>query len=52
MGLDFSQRQLLSRALHAKGRGDRSRRLHLAAFWTGLASTIISLVHLFLLAGD
>ncbi|MBU6323705.1 MAG: hypothetical protein KGI41_01725 [Patescibacteria group bacterium] len=47
-GLDYSQKRLLSAALHAKKRGKHSKRLMLYAFLTGLMSTIISLMHLIL----
>lgn len=45
MALDYSQKRLISRALHGK-----NRRLQLYAFLTGLMSTIVSLVHLLLTA--
>lgn len=45
MGLDFSQKRLISTALHS-----RSKRLKLYAFLTGLMSTCISLVHLVITA--
>ena len=45
MGLDFSQKRLLSMARHA-----RSKRLKLYAFYTGLMSTMISLAQLLVTA--
>lgn len=47
MGLDYSQRRLLSRALQAKGNSKRVRRLRLYAVLTGLMSMLISLVTLY-----
>ena len=47
MALDYSQKRLLSKALHSK-----NRRLELLAFWTGVLSLLISIVHLFLLMGE
>ena len=46
MGLDYSQKRLLGAALRSK----RSERLRMYAFFTGLMSTLISLVHLLLIA--
>jgi len=50
MGLDYSQKRLLSSALHAKGRGKKVERLQLYAFLTGLMSTLVSLAHLIIVA--
>ncbi|HRH55552.1 MAG TPA: hypothetical protein PK609_01675 [Candidatus Paceibacterota bacterium] len=50
MGLDFSQKRLLSKALHAKGKDERSRRLRLYAFLTGIMSLLISLTQLIVTA--
>ena len=47
MGLDYSQKRLLGKAMHAK-----NRKLQMYAFWTGFASMLISLVHVLLLAGE
>lgn len=46
MGLDYSQKRLISTALHAKGSDARSKRLKVYAFFTGLMSTLISLAQL------
>lgn len=43
--LNYSQKRLIGSALHAK-----NKRLRLYAFLTGLMSTLISLVHLFVIA--
>ncbi|MES2668595.1 MAG: hypothetical protein V4644_02820 [Patescibacteria group bacterium] len=50
MGLDYSQKRLISSALHTKGKDARSKRLKLYAFLTGLMSTLISLFHLIITA--
>lgn len=50
MGLDYSQKRLISSALHARGKDARSKRLKLYAFWTGFMSTCISLIHLLITA--
>ncbi len=43
MGLDYSQKRLISAPLAHKGRrGRRAQRLQMYAFFTGLASTVIS----------
>lgn len=46
MGLDYSQKRLLSAAMRNK----RNRKLRLYAFFTGLLSTVISLAHLVIIA--
>lgn len=52
MGLNYSQKRLLS--VHKKGstspRKPRARHLEMYAFWTGLASTFISLVQVVIMA--
>ncbi|MDQ1299829.1 MAG: hypothetical protein QG636_497 [Patescibacteria group bacterium] len=50
MGLNFSQKKLLSKSLHSKKQDPRSRRLRKYAFLTGLLSTLISLVQLIVTA--
>jgi hypothetical protein len=50
MGLDYSQKRLISKALHSKKHDARSRRLRLYAFLTGLMSASISLVQLIITA--
>jgi len=45
MGLDFSQKRLLGSAMRG-----RNQRLRLYAFLTGVMSTVISLVHLIVIA--
>lgn len=45
MALDYSQKRLLSTALHG-----RNRKLQRYAFFTGLLSTLVSLVHLLITA--
>ncbi len=67
MGLDYSQKRLLSSALRGakKGRGHRramissmsmrkrehfAEKLEIYAFWTGLMSTVISLVQVVIIA--
>lgn len=61
MGLDYSQKRLLNMALR-KGEGKRAtlssmtrrkpfmRNLEVYAFWTGFASTIVSVVQVFIIA--
>jgi len=46
MGLDYSQKRLVSRALHTKKHDVRSERLRKYAFLTGVMGLLISLVHL------
>ncbi len=50
MGLDYSQKRLVSAPLRGGHVTKRQKRLRLYAFLTGLMSTCISLVNLFLLA--
>ena len=62
MGLDYSQRQLLGSIITQKGRRVRGRlssmkrkqnfisNLQVYAFWTGFASTIISLIQVVIIA--
>ena len=47
MGLDYIQKRLLGKALHAKGNSKHVRRLRLYAVLTGLMSMLISLVTLY-----
>jgi hypothetical protein len=42
MGLDYSQKRLISAPLHSKHRSKQMERLQIYAFFTGLASTMIS----------
>lgn len=61
MGLDYSQKRLLNMALH-KGAGKRATllsmkrkgrfagHLEIYAFWTGFASTLVSLVQVVIIA--
>jgi len=46
MGLDYSQKRLLGKALGSKKRTERAKRLRLYAFLTGFLSMLISLVGL------
>lgn len=46
MGLDYSQKRLVSKPLGSRKNDPRSRRLRKYAFLTGLMSMLISLVHL------
>ncbi len=46
MSLDYSQKRLLSKALHTKSRGTHARRLRLYAVLTGFLSMLISLATL------
>lgn len=46
MGLDYSQKRLVSAPLHAHKNDPRTKRLKLYAFLTGLMSTCISLAQL------
>jgi hypothetical protein len=48
MGINYSQKRLMSGALHAKGNSLRARRLRLYAFLTGLMSMLITLAQLIL----
>ena len=48
MGLDYSQKRLVSKALHNRKNDPRSRRLRKYAFITGVMSLLISLAHLYL----
>lgn len=63
MGLDYSQKQLLSCALQKKGSGHRGAtissmrhkknwkdNLQIYAFWTGFLSTVISLLQVIVIA--
>ena len=47
MGLNFSQKRLISMARHAKGNSKRVKRLRLYAFLTGIMGLLISLVQLY-----
>lgn len=46
MGLDYSQKRLVSKALHSKKHDPRSERLRKYAFLTGFMGMLVSLVHL------
>ena len=46
MGLDYSQKRLISKALHSKKNDPRSRRLRKYAFLTGIMGLLISLTQL------
>ena len=46
MSLDYSQKRLISKALHTKSHGARARRLQLYAVLTGFLSMLVSLVTL------
>ena len=46
MGLDYSQKRLLGKALHSKKRSKRAKRLQLYAVLTGFMSMLISLTTL------
>ncbi len=46
MGLDYSQKRLISKALHNKKHDARSERLRKYAFLTGVMGMLVSLVHL------
>lgn len=46
MALDYSEKQLISEGLHTKGRGKKTRRLHVYAVLTGFLSLLISIVTL------
>lgn len=50
MGLDYSQKRLISTALKSGKDKKKTERLQLYAFFTGLMSTIISLAHLVIIA--
>ena len=50
MGLDYSQKRLLSTVLHTKKNDPRSKRLRLYAFLTGIMSLLISVVQLLITA--
>ncbi len=51
MGLDYSQKRLVSAPLHHRGRESaHTKRLKLYAFLTGLMSTCISLAQLVITA--
>lgn len=50
MGLDYSQKRLVSAPLHSRRYDKKSKRLKLYAFLTGLMSTCISLAHLIITA--
>lgn len=47
MPINYSQKRLISAGLHSKGNSKHARRLRLYAFLTGLMSTLISLVTLY-----
>ena len=46
MGLNYSQKRLVSKPLHGHKNDARSKRLRKYAFLTGVMSMLISLVHL------
>lgn len=46
MGLNYSQKHLLSTARHSKKHTKRAERIRMYAFLTGILSMLISLVHL------
>lgn len=46
MGLNYSQKRLISKSLHNHKNDAHSKRLRKYAFLTGLMSMLISLVHL------
>lgn len=48
MALNYSQKSLLSTALHAKGNTKARKRLRLYALMTGFMSALVSLVHFLL----
>ncbi len=50
MGLDYSQKRLVSAPLRRKAGSKKAQRLQMYAFFTGLMSTLISLVHLVIIA--
>jgi hypothetical protein len=46
MGLDYSQKRLVSKALHTRKNDPRSKRLRKYAFLTGVMGLLISLTQL------
>ena len=46
MGLDYSQKRLLSSTLHSKRQNERMRRLQVYAVLTGFMSMLVSLATL------
>ena len=61
MGLDYSQKRLLGKTFHKKGSGHGTlslmtrkknwkNNLEVYAFWTGLTSTLISLLQVIIIA--
>lgn len=48
MGINYSQKRLLSSALHARSNSPRARRLRLYAVLTGLMSMLVTLTQLVL----
>lgn len=50
MGLDYSQKRLVSKALHNHKNDPRSRRLRKYAFLTGIMGLLISLTQLIVTA--
>lgn len=46
MGLNYSQKRLVSMARHSKKHTKHAERLRMYAFLTGIMSMLISLVHL------
>ena len=50
MGLDYSQKRLVSAPLSSRRRSKKSQRLQRYAFFTGLMSTLVSLAHLIIVA--
>ncbi len=50
MGLDYSQKRLLSAPLRSKRHDRKSERLKVYALATGFLSTLISLAHLIITA--
>ncbi len=50
MALDYSQKRLISKALHTKGNSKQAQRLRLFAFLTGFMSLMVSAVYFYLTA--
>ncbi|MBU0750223.1 hypothetical protein KKH15_01770 [Patescibacteria group bacterium] len=48
MGINYSQKHLLSAARHSKKHSKHAERLRMYAFLTGILSMLISFVHLVL----
>ena len=47
MGLNYSQKHLVSMARHMKGNSKRVKRLRLYAFLTGIMGLLVSIVQLY-----